>query len=177
MLGTLHGMQHHVCSTYGDSKTSQGCKEWGKPIAGIGQGNGASPQIWVAVSTPLFQIIAEEGFLAKIICVISIQECSLVRFGFVNNMDLCIMAKDNKLPTVLHRMQQSLQMWVDLLRATSRALLVPNKCFWYFVKPEWQQIKAKWTYTDPDSAHRLQVPDDEGESWHPMAMTKQNSST
>jgi len=70
MISTLHGMQHHVWSTFGDSKTSQGRKVWGAPIAGIGQGNGA-PQIWAAVSTPFFQILAEVGFLALMICAIT----------------------------------------------------------------------------------------------------------
>jgi len=74
MVSTIHGMQHHVWSTYRDSQIVQGCKEWGKPIAGIGQGNGAGPQIWAAVSTPLFQILAEEGFLAMVICAISRHE-------------------------------------------------------------------------------------------------------
>jgi len=54
MVSTIHGMQHHVRSTYRDSKGSQGCTQWQHPIAGIGQGNGARPHIWAAVSTPLF---------------------------------------------------------------------------------------------------------------------------
>jgi len=40
-----HEMQHHTRSTYGNSKTAQGRKVWGTPIAGIGQGNGLGPQI------------------------------------------------------------------------------------------------------------------------------------
>jgi len=36
MVGTLHGMQHHIQSTYSDLQTAQGCKEWGKLITGIG---------------------------------------------------------------------------------------------------------------------------------------------
>jgi len=47
------------------------------------------------------------------------------------------------------------------LRATGR-VLIPEKCFWYFIKPEWQQTKAKWIYTDPDPSYHLQVPDNEG---------------
>ncbi len=115
MLGTIHGMQHHIRSMFGYSKVAQGRKEWGKPTAGIGQGNGAGPQIWVAVSTPLFQILAEEGFLAMIVCAVSIHTRLLVSFGFVDDTDLCIMAADNKLPTVLQQMQQSLHMWASLL--------------------------------------------------------------
>jgi len=130
MIGTIHGMRHHVWSTFGDSKVAQGCKEWGKPTAGIGQGNGAGPQIWAAVSTPLFQILAKEGFLAMIVCAVSLHTCSLVGFGFVNDTDLCITATDNKLPTVLCKMQQSLQMWANLLQVMGGAL-VPEKFFWY----------------------------------------------
>jgi len=45
MVLTIQGMQHHVQSTYGDSMQSQGCTQWLQPIAGIGQGNSASPHI------------------------------------------------------------------------------------------------------------------------------------
>jgi len=103
------------------------------PIAGIGQGIGAGPQIWAAVCTPLFQILAEEGFLAQIICAISAHKRSIVGFGFVDDTDLCITATDNQLPTVFHQMQKSLRMWADLLQATGGAL-VPEKCFLVFCK-------------------------------------------
>jgi len=165
MIGTIHGMRHHVRSTYGESKTSQGRKEWGKPIAGIGQGNGTGPQIWAAVSTLLFQILAEEGFLATIICAMSLHTRSIVGFGFVDDTDLCITATDGQPKTVLKNMQQSLQLWANLLRVTGGAL-VPEKCFWYFVCQEWNTRTAQWTYTDPDPSHRLQVPDDEGNQVH-----------
>jgi len=54
MVSTIHGMKHHVQSSYGDSAISQGQAQWKDPIAGIGQGNGAGPHIWAAVSTQLF---------------------------------------------------------------------------------------------------------------------------
>jgi len=31
MVGALHGMKHHVQSTYGNSQVAQGCKEWENP--------------------------------------------------------------------------------------------------------------------------------------------------
>jgi len=43
MVRTLHGMRHYTKMAFGDSKISQGRKEWGEPIAGIRQGNGAGP--------------------------------------------------------------------------------------------------------------------------------------
>jgi len=71
MVSMIHGMQHHVQSMYGNSSISQGHAQWTEPIACIGQGNGAGPHIWVVVSTPLFQILTQEGFLAHIICTLS----------------------------------------------------------------------------------------------------------
>jgi len=46
---------------------SQEQAQWTDPIAGISQGNWAGPHIWAVVSTPLFQILMKEGFLAQII--------------------------------------------------------------------------------------------------------------
>jgi len=113
MLSTLHGMQHHVRSMYGDSKTSQGCKTWGSPITGIGQGNGAGPQIWAAVNTPLFQILTDNGFLALVVCAISKHCQTIVGFSFVDNTDLCVTAVDHLLDDrysydedILHELQK-----------------------------------------------------------------------
>jgi len=124
-------------------------------------GSGAGPQIWAAVSTPLFQILATKGFLAQIICTISTHQRSIVGSGFVDNTDLGITMADSQVTTVLHQMQGSLGMWVALLQATGGAL-VPEKCFWYFIKPVWQQNKGQWDYKDPNPCHHLKVPDDNG---------------
>jgi len=84
-------MQHHVQLIYGDSNLSQGHAQWTDPIAGIGQGNGAGPHIWAVASTPLFQILKKEGFLAQIICAMSKHQSAMASFGFVDDIDLCIM--------------------------------------------------------------------------------------
>jgi len=55
MILTLQQMDHHIRTTYGDSAKSGNRKKWGSPIAGIGQGNGAGPQIWAAVSSPYWK--------------------------------------------------------------------------------------------------------------------------
>jgi len=49
MMSTLAQLQHHVCLAFGNSSQSQGQDEWMEPVASIGQGNGASPQVWTAV--------------------------------------------------------------------------------------------------------------------------------
>jgi len=78
---------------HGNSNQSQGQQKWAFPITGIGQGNGAGPQIWAVVSSPLFQILMMEGFIAQVICTISGHKYPLAGFGFVNDIDLCKMAK------------------------------------------------------------------------------------
>jgi len=140
MVSTIHGMQHHVRSTYGDSNVSQGRAQWTELIAGIGQGNGAGPHIWAAVSTPLFQILTQEGFLAHIICAISHRRSSLAGFGFVDDVDLCITDPSGDSGRVVEQMQHSITRWAGLLRATG-GTLVPEKCFWYFIHNIWTKGK------------------------------------
>jgi len=152
-------MQHHVRSTDGDSTQLQGRQQWASPIAGISQGNGAGPQIWAAVSSPLFQILTEDGFIAQVLCAILAHEYSLSGFGFVDDVDLCITATNNDLAMVMEQMQKSLQTWVGLLQATGGAL-IPDKCFWYYMHNHWEN--GKWMYSQPTSKYCLQVPDDHG---------------
>jgi len=51
MIETLVKMKHHIWTAYRESKTGSGCNDWGELRAGKGQGNGAGPAIWAAVST------------------------------------------------------------------------------------------------------------------------------
>jgi len=71
MLNMIHGMKHHTHTAHGDSSQFASCTMWGAPIMGIGQGNGMGPAIWAVVSSPLFEIMKEEGFLALMQCAMS----------------------------------------------------------------------------------------------------------
>jgi len=64
MIKTLHQMEHFIHTTFGDSTKVGSCKKWDQPITGIGQGNGAGPQIWAAMSSLLFELLQQEGFCA-----------------------------------------------------------------------------------------------------------------
>jgi len=68
ILETIHGMHHHMHTVHGDSTRFASRQTWDQPVAGIGQGNGAGPAIWAAVSSPLFTIMQEDRFLATVIC-------------------------------------------------------------------------------------------------------------
>jgi hypothetical protein len=59
---TLQEAVHFVRTGYGDSKSSYGGPVWIVPIHGIVQGNGAGPDIWVVVSTPLLNVLCQKGF-------------------------------------------------------------------------------------------------------------------
>ncbi len=73
MIATLAQLQHHVRLAYDNSECAQGQVDWTNPVAGIGQGNGTSPQIWATVSTPMLTILRQEGFVAMVICAMSKQ--------------------------------------------------------------------------------------------------------
>jgi len=90
MLETIHDMRHHTRTVHGDSMRFASRQTWNQPVAGIGQGNGAGPAIWAAVSSPLFKIMQADSFLATVICAMSSQACCFSGFAFVDDTDLCV---------------------------------------------------------------------------------------
>jgi len=143
MITMLAHLNHHVCTAFGNSENSQGSNRWQKAVADIGHGNGTGPHIWAAVSTPLFNIMQTDGFVAKFICALSQQQKELAGFAFVNNTDLTVNDDRNTTDAVIDKMQKSLSMWHGLLRATGGEL-VPEKCFWYLIDFKWEN--NKWAY-------------------------------
>jgi len=71
MFTTLQNLQHHVWTLYGDSTMWVGTKIWAVPVAGISQGNEAGPQIWVVVSTPILNLLRQEGYGATFQALVS----------------------------------------------------------------------------------------------------------
>ncbi len=74
MTKMIHGMNHHIRTMYGDSSQSANRHTWATPIAGIGQGNGVGPAIWAAVSSPMFEIMCQDGFYALMQGAVSLQQ-------------------------------------------------------------------------------------------------------
>jgi len=131
MITTIHEMEHHIRTMFGDSNISASRATWQVPIAGIGQGNGAGPQIWAAVSSPILDIMRREGFYTHLIMAI-VHMKKLVGFAFVNDTDLCVFGPHINEQNVQGEMQNLVNKWEGLLRATGGAL-VPTKCFWYLL--------------------------------------------
>jgi len=142
MLETIRGMCHHTCTVHGDSAWFASRHTWAQPVAGIGQGNGAGPAIWAAVSSPLFTIMQEDRFLATIICAMTNQECCFSGFTFVDDTNLCISGQINATQTA-QCMQNFITNWEGLL-CTMGGALVLEKCFWYLIDQHWSN--GKWTY-------------------------------
>ena len=60
MLKTLQTASHKICTAYGDSNVVYEANR-NVPLQGVGQGNGAGPAIWVAISSVLLTIMRTKG--------------------------------------------------------------------------------------------------------------------
>jgi len=116
---------------------------WATPITGIGQGNGAGPPIWAAVSLPMFQIMCQDGFYALLIGAIFQQSQKVAGFAFVDDTDLCVMHPTNQVAPVIANMQKVVTHWEGLLRVMGRVLVL-EKCFWYLI--DFECSSNKWKY-------------------------------
>jgi hypothetical protein len=94
MFGTIQSLQHHVRTAFGDSKWYFSASNNTTPIQGVGQGNGAGPQIWALISTPIFNMLRSMGLGTMMRSPISDQELSFAGFGFVDDTDLAISNKN-----------------------------------------------------------------------------------
>ena len=81
MFTTLQEMKHHIRTIFGDSTTIFDSMEdlHAVPLnqeitqtkaeevilQGIGQGNGAGPQIWAVVSSPILEMLRTAGFVCS----------------------------------------------------------------------------------------------------------------
>jgi len=124
-------------------KKGQNYKDWKAAIAGIGQGNGAGPQIWAAISTVLFKVMREDGFFAKLVCAMSRTELPLSRFSFVDDINLCLTQDPEHDMAIPIRMLQAVNHWAGILQA-SGGVLVPETCLWYAINFKWH--KDEWHY-------------------------------
>jgi hypothetical protein len=90
MFTTIQNLPHSIRTMYGDSELTFSCQLWTAPIQGVGQANGASPQIWAVVSTPVLNMLRHEGYGAYFRTAITGATISFVGYAFVDDTDLCI---------------------------------------------------------------------------------------
>jgi hypothetical protein len=159
MFTTIQNLHHSIRTVYGDSELTFFGQLWTVPIQGVGQGNGAGPQIWAVVSTPVLNLLRHEGYGAYFQKATTI---SFVGYAFVDDTDLCITGQnpnDTEADVAL-RMQQALDLWEGHIRATGGAI-VPEKSHWYLIDFKWQQ--GNWRYvTEIEVPAQLCVRDCDG---------------
>jgi len=150
---TIQNLQHHGVQTlYGDSTLWVGTEIWVVPVAGIGQGNGARPQIWVVISTPILNLLRQEGYGMAFKAAISSDQIQFVSYSFVDDMNLIqtgLTIYSSSVET-LPIMQVALDLWNDGLRAT-RGALKPAKSFWYAIDFRWKS--RHWSYAPKKEEH------------------------
>jgi len=115
------------------------------PIQGVGQGNGAGPQIWAVVSSPIFDMVRAHGLGATFCSNVTKANLHLVGFGFVDDVDL--VAANSSIATtpsqIVNTLQKTLDLWEKGLR-TSGGALSAAKSRWSLMDFGWKN--GKWFY-------------------------------
>jgi hypothetical protein len=152
MFSVLRNAKHHIKSAYGRSEEIYG-PNLHPPPQGIGQGNGAGPSGWDAVSAPIINAMRAQNFGFHYISPISKQLIDFVGFAFVDDTDLIHTPRATLQTTdqFLNDFEEAILTWEGLLRATGGAI-VPAKSCWYFLDQKWKKI-------DGDTSRKQNNPD------------------
>jgi len=90
--------------------------QWFMPHKQLGkQGNGARPHIWVAVSSPMLDLMRQARFYTNLMAAISLKTQQLVSFVFVDDTDLCVDRPQVMTSNVSKSMQSVVDHWEGLL--------------------------------------------------------------
>ena len=88
MIITIQEMEHYIRTGFGDSDVTISGLDENIPFQGILQGNGSGPVLWLAVSTPLIEMMQTRGHGIQYRTSISLEKDDLIGFGFVDDTDL-----------------------------------------------------------------------------------------
>lgn len=159
MFGTLQLAVHRVRTGFGDSERVF-LPPSDKPFQGCGQGNGAGPTIWVAVSAILICMLEAAGFGLEILSAVSGLLVLANVLSFIDDADVIQAAKsvEQSAEDLFYSVQQAMDLWAGGVRATGGALN-PPKCFWWLIDFRWDSTVGKWLYRRPGEFKWL------GSSW------------
>jgi hypothetical protein len=145
MLETIQEMKFFLRTAYGDSKRFAGSSIKIK-TQGLGEGNGAAPAGWCAISIVILRAHGAKGHSAHFIAPMSQVRSSLLAILYIDDTDLIIinMDADESIVEVHVAIQQAIENWGHLLIATG-GTLKPEKCFYHLIDFAWTQ-KGGWQY-------------------------------
>ena len=150
MISTLQQLSHTVRPAYGESESSYGGPPTSKPaLQGCGQGNGAGPQMWATISSPLFDALREAGFGAKFISAISHKLVDYVGFSFVDDTDQVQTSQfeGESMESIAAKLQDAVNLWEGGIRVSGGAL-APEKSHWYAIDFRWKDGKCRLATKD-----------------------------
>ena len=146
MFDTLAFSTHRVRTGFGDSEESF---EPPTDIAfqGCGQGNGAGPPIWAAVSSILILMMEAAGFGFECLSALSRRLITAQCFAFVDDTDAIEAAKDVHLSVedIFPSIQSAAKLWSGGIQATGGAIN-PDKSFCWLLDHEWCPSSGSWKF-------------------------------
>ena len=146
IFNTIQTLQHHVRTAFGECTNGYG--ETNIPLHGVGQGNGAGPAIWLAITIPLINMLRKSGFGLKVQSPMSQEESIMSCFVYVDDADSIHSPPPHKGRTI-HEisadMQRMLDTWTGALFATG-GMIEHTKSYWYLIDFKWNQRYMKWEY-------------------------------
>ena len=165
MLKCIQQMNHYIRTTHGDSEIPYTSSHTPIPFQGVLQGNGAAPAIWVAVSTPLLNMMRKAQHGLQIISAITREKSTIVAFAFVDDTDLIQGSLGDtalSAEAVMEEMQLAISRWEGGLKATGGAI-VPEKSFVYSIDFKFNRArKVSYKLVEEINA-TYEVPNAEGE--------------
>ena len=146
MFEILAKAKHRVRTGFGDSERTFRPTD-DVPFQGCGQGNGAGPCIWVAISSILIDAMDAEGFGYTSRTALTDEEFFASCFCFVDDTDVMESKPDIGMTgeTLLPSVQSALDLWSGGVSATGGAIN-PEKSFWWLIDFKWNPTSGSWTF-------------------------------
>ncbi|CAJ1968248.1 unnamed protein product [Cylindrotheca closterium] len=146
MFDTLMKSKHRVRTGFGDSDRVFTPPTL-IPFQGCGQGNGAGPPIWVAISSILLGMMISKGFGFDFLMSISLAPLLADCFCFVDDTDVCQAAPspDQSGESIVPEVAKALKWWSNGVRLTGGAIR-PDKSFWYLIDFKWNARQGVWKF-------------------------------
>jgi hypothetical protein len=89
MFFTLQNLEHYIRTAFGVSEKSFQARDiHTTAIQGIGQGNGAGPQIWAAISSVVLDMLRQSGMGGVFESPITRQQLHIVGYAYVDDTDI-----------------------------------------------------------------------------------------
>ena len=161
MFSTIQNLRHYVRTVFGDSISFFDANSV-HPVAiqGVGQGNGAGPQIWAAISTVLLNMLRNRNIGARFESPLDHFVTQMGGFAFVDDTDLLVTADDSS--TLIAKMTEAVRTWEGGINA-SGGQLEPSKTYWYPIDFDW--VDGNWKYKDTSNIPgKITMKDADGQS-------------